>query len=317
MPESAVAPRHAVTVSIDLSRIRQNAESILRATGVPLIAVVKADAYGLGASEVAGAIGDLVDAFYVFDAAEAVRARLWEIAGRRIIALNADWNDPNEFLSRHIQPVVWTRQRAAALRAAHPVLSIDTGQQRFACPVSDAPGVCDAGDCGEIMTHAITLSQVHQFANLVQDWGDRMLFLHAAGSALLDKPEAWFNAVRPGLALYQGAVRVCTRLVDVRDSAGPAGYSGFICPRFGVILAGYSNGIRPGPCRLNGQSRRVLEVGMQSAFVEAGRDDSVGDEVELLANTPGIDLPDLAGAWGSSQQEVLVRLCEAGKRNYR
>lgn len=317
MPQVADPAHHAVTVSIDLSRIRRNAESILRATGVPLIAVVKADAYGLGASEVAGAIGDLVDAFYVFDAAEAVRARLWEIAGRRIIALNADWNDPNEFLSRHIQPVVWTRQRATALRPAHPVLSIDTGQQRFACPASDAPSVCDAGDCGEIMTHAITLSQVHQFAKLVQDLGDRMLFLHVAGSALLDESRAWFNAVRPGLALYQGAVRVCAPLVDVRDSTGPAGYSGFISPRFGVILAGYSNGVRLGPCRLNGQGRRVLEVGMQSAFVEAGRDDKTGDEVELLADAPGIELADVAGAWGSSQQEVLVRLCAAGTRDYR
>ncbi|MDB5289494.1 MAG: hypothetical protein JWL69_735, partial [Phycisphaerales bacterium] len=62
MPASA-----HVSVRIDLARVRRNAEEIAKQTAVPVIAVVKADAYGLGAARVAATIGDLVEAFYVFD----------------------------------------------------------------------------------------------------------------------------------------------------------------------------------------------------------------------------------------------------------
>jgi alanine racemase len=310
-------PRNSVSVSIDLTRIRKNAELILQRTQVPIIAVVKADAYGLGAIEVAQSIGDLVDCFYVFDSAEAVEARLWDIAHRRTISLHSDWNDPQELLARHIQPVVWSVDRAIALREAMPVLSIDTGQQRFSCPANQAVAVRDAGNCVEVMTHAVTLPQVDRFLEAIADWDQSKLFLHAAGSALLDQPRARLNAVRPGLALYRGAVRASAHLVEARDSTGPAGYTGFQVRRFGVILAGYSNGLRPGPCRVNGQLRRVIEVGMQSAFVELDATDHRGDEVVLLGDEPGIDLPDIAKSWGASQQEVLVRLTKVGDRKYR
>jgi alanine racemase len=307
----------AVTVSIDLLRVRQNAEAIRSQTGVPIIAVVKADAYGLGATEVASAIGDLVNAFYVFDSAEAVKARLWGVTGRRTIALHSDWTDADDFLPQHIQPVVWSAGRARQLRGAKPVLSVDTGQQRFSAPADDARDIYHDGDCTEVMTHATNLSQVQELLRVVSSWNGNSLFLHAAASALLDQPAAWLNAVRPGLALYQGAVTVTARLVEVRDSNRPAGYSGFISPRFGIVFAGYSSGLRRGPCRINGQTRRVLEVGMQSAFVETGPEDRKGDEVMLLGADCDVDLASLARAWSTSQQEVLVRLTKAGERKYR
>jgi alanine racemase len=302
-------------VSINLARIRKNAQSIKDRTGVPIIAVVKADAYGLGAPEVAGAIGDLVEAFYVFETPEAIAARLWDITGKRIISLNTQ-ESAGDLRQHHIQPVAWSVQQAAELRVAHPVLSIDTGQQRFAAAREIADQVCIAGDCREAMTHATKIEHVDLLLQTIAGWSDRKLFLHAAGSALLDEPRACLNAVRPGLALYQGAVKVSAPLVDVRESNRPAGYTGFVTPRFGVVLAGYSNGMLKGPCRVNGQIRQVLEVGMQSCFIEAGPGDQIGDAVELLGDTPGIDLPGIARAWGASQQEVLVQLCRAGKRVY-
>jgi alanine racemase len=207
--------------------------------------------------------------------------------------------------------------RATALRQAKPVLSIDTGQQRFSCPASSATEIRDAGDCREVMTHAVTVPQVDRFLEAIADWDKSGLFLHAAGSALLGEERARLNAVRPGLALYRGAVRASAFLVEACDSTGPAGYTGFSARRFGVILAGYSNGLRPGPCKVNGQIRRVIEVGMQSAFVELGESDHRGDEVVLLGDEPGIDLPGIATSWGASQQEVLVRMTKLGDRTYR
>jgi alanine racemase len=305
-----------IKVSIDLHRIRQNALAILKSTGVPVIAVVKADAYGLGATEVATAIGDLVQAFYVFDVAEAAAARLWETTGKRTIALNWGWNDPADFLARHVHPVVWNVDQAAAFRSTAPVLSIDTGQQRFACPPQQAKEVRDAGDCREVMTHAVKIEQVHRFVDFTRSLRDEDLFLHAAGSALLDQPAANLDAVRPGLALYRGAVRVAAPLIDARDSAGPAGYTEFQSPRFGVILAGYSHGLRPGPCLINGRVQRVIEVGMQSSFVQLAVGDRTGDSVVLLGSEPEISESAIAKSWGCSQQEVLVRLTKLGQRNY-
>ena len=314
-------------IRIDTTRVRANAAAIAAHTGVPLLAVVKADAYGLGAAPVAEALTDLGDrlaGFYVFDAAEAVAADLYRRTGRRTVALHGDSTDPDDYRAAHIHPVVWTVDRARALRGARPVLSLDTGQQRFACPPTAAAEVTRAGDCQEVMTHATRPDQAERLRAFAADWHPRPV-LHAAGSALLDTPAAYFDAVRPGLALYRGAVRVSAPLLEVRDSVGPAGYTGFCVQRFGVIRAGYRNGLKPGPCRVGGRPSCVLEVGMQSAFVEIGPADRAGDEVVLLGPDDVAGNGDemswvteqaVAMAWNVSPQEVLVRLTAGTPRHY-
>jgi alanine racemase len=313
MPASA-----HVSVRIDLAHVRRNAEEIAKQTAVPVIAVVKADAYGLGAARVAATIGDLVEAFYVFDLSEAVEYRLFDLTGRRTIALRGQSDDPRDYLTHHIQPAVWTADRAATLKTAIPVLSVDTGQQRFACRPRDVAAVMCAGEIREAFTHASTLDQVRQFTQTMSEHapptGEGHLFLHAAGSSLLAEPAARLDAVRPGLALYRGAVRVTARLVEERESTGPAGYSGFVSTRHGVILAGYSHGLRLGPCIVNGRRSRILEVGMQTSFVETIAGDRIGDEVVLLGDM--LAEADVAADWKTSPQEVLTRLCGAGIREY-
>ena len=107
---------------------------------------------------------------------------------------------------------------------------------------------------------------------------------------------------------------MATPLVDLRESRGAVGYSGFSARRHGIILAGYSHGLRVGPCVINGRRSRLLEVGMQSAYIEAEDGDQVGDEVVLLGG--GLESPEIATAWGCSPQEVLVRLTRLGERRY-
>ena len=309
--------RH-VNVSVDLSRVRANAGAIKRrvGSGVDVIAVVKADAYGLGAARVAAAVGDVVDRFCVFSLGEAVEAGLWELTGKPTLTLSPPQSlDPDDFTRHGVRPAVMSAEQAAALREARCVLSVDTGMQRFACPPGEVARALEAGRCDEAFTHA---ARVEAAARLVELVGDdrRGLRLHAAGSALLDEPSARLDAVRPGLALYRGAVRVSTRLVEVRDASGPAGYTGFTpsTGRHGVILAGYSNGLRAGPCRVNGRPSRVVEVGMQSAYVECAAGDRAGGEVTLLGD--GVSEDAVAAAWGTTPQLVLVHLCASGERHY-
>src|SRR5438128_9495843 len=112
--------RH-VSVQIDLARVRANAEAIKRRVGggVDLIAVVKADAYGLGAARVAGSIGDVVDRFCVFSLEEATNSNLWELTGKPTLTLSPPESaDPQDYVRRGAQPAVTSAEQAAALREA-------------------------------------------------------------------------------------------------------------------------------------------------------------------------------------------------------
>lgn len=301
---------------IDLARVRANAEAIAGRAGVRLLAVIKADAYGLGAREVAPAIADVVAGFCVLSLAEAAETGLWALTGKPMIALRTPGSGipADDYTAHQVRPAVSELDQALQLADADPVLSVDVGMQRFACPAEHVEAIVGRGLVREAFTHATRFEQVDRFLELV---GGRGLQLHAAGSSLLDEPRARLDAVRPGLALYRGAARVTARLVEARASRGPIGYTGWrsVTGHHGVILAGYAHGLRAGgPCIVNGERRRIPEVGMQSAFVELGPGDRAGEEVVLLGD--GLTEADVASAWGVTPHEVLVRLCRLGTRSY-
>jgi alanine racemase len=306
-------PSAHVQVEVDLPRIRANAQEIAERTKVDVIAVVKADAYGLGAKPVAETLADIVSGFCVFSLDEAVQTSLWEVGRRPILSLGpSDTSAVELFVQAHVRPSVWLPEQAKAFAKASPALCLDTGMQRFSCPRENLETVLAAADFTEAFTHAIRIEQVEMLCDAFEGKGMK---LHAAGTAMLDEPRAWLNAVRPGIALYRGATRVHTYLLEVRSANGPAGYTGFEVERFGVVPCGYSNGLRPGLCQVNGADRRVLEVGMQSAFVEIAAEDNVGDEVVLLGDT--LTEANQARAWKCSEQQVLVNLAATGARIYR
>jgi alanine racemase len=299
---------------VELGRIRGNAHAIRTQVGpsVGIYAVIKADAYGLGAKMVSEAITDQVDAFCVFALREAVEADLWQRTGQPAIPIGPPESlDPAPYLAQHVRPAVSTVEQAMALKAARPILCVDTGMQRFACRPEHIDAVIAAGGIDEAFTHATTLAQVRRLVDLA---GGRGLKLHAAGSSLLDEREARLDTVRPGLALYCGAVTLSVALAEVIESRGPVGYSRFVAARHGVILCGYAAGLRRGPCLVNGQRRRIIEVGMQSAYLEAAASDLPGDRVILLGG--GLEPQEIAAAWGSTPHEALLRLTMAGIRQY-
>jgi alanine racemase len=306
-----MSPSPHVRVEIDLRRVRENAEGIRRETGVPLIAVVKADAYGLGAEQITRALAEAADGFCVFDADEARRIDLWNRTGKPALAIGPPTWEADDYLLHHVRPAVSNASQAARLKAARPVLCVNTGQQRFACDVESVPATLREGDIDEAFTHATSLAQVEILRNAVSGRVSRM---HAAGSSLLHELSARLDAVRPGLAIYRGAARVSTRLVETRKGNGPAGYGGFIAPWHGVIRVGYFNGLHAGPCLVNGRPSQILEVGMQSAFVEVSGEDQAGDEVVLLGD--GLTEQAIADDWNTSPHECLVRLTDAGVRTY-
>lgn len=306
-------PSSAVTVEVDLGRLRRNVEEIARLTGVEIYGVVKADGYGFGAQRVAEAIKDLVQGYYCFNLQEAAAAELWKRTGKPTLAMAPPGEGPSaeDYLEHGARPGVGTVQHAALLRKAHPILSVDTGMQRFAVTEKEIDAALKAGEIDEAFTHGTRVEHALTLRRMTEG---RRLKLHAAGTALLEEPAAWLDAVRPGLAMYRGIARVSAPLAEARDSAGPAGYTGFLSPRHGVILCGYSNGLRAGPCVVNGRRTRILEVGMQSAFIELQAGDRVGDRVTLLGEDLGES--ELASAWNCGAHEVCVRMGAMGRRVY-
>lgn len=309
MRNTPVQPQ--LKVQVNLQKIRDNISRIARSSGVPVIAVVKADAYGCGAAQIIPAIDDLVDSYYLFEPREVIDAKLHELTKRSFLAAACGLVDASVLLHHRIRPGIWTIEQATRWRNCDPVIAIDTGQQRFACPPEKTDEVMKAAPIREAFTHASHVTQVEKFDALTRGMNLRR---HAAGSSLLDVPAARFDAVRPGFAMYAGAVRVSTRLLDARDSAGPAGYSGFKSDRHGVIVGGYSDRLAVGVCLINGAKRRVLEIGMQTAFVELGPNDRAGDEVVLLGD--GLSEQDVAIAWRCGPHEALFRLASCGWRVY-
>ena len=209
-----------VQVKIDLGRVRENVASIARRCGVDVIAVAKADAYGLGARPVAETIADLVAGFCVFSLKEALAAALWEVARKPTLSLgpsldiDAGANWPQREFGRRSGR--W-KMRGDCARA-RPVLSVDTGMQRFACPRADVDAVISAGEIDEAFAHATRIEHVELLSSIA---GGRGLRLHAAASSLLDEPAARLDAVRPGMAIYRGAARVSCRLIEVRRRRPP------------------------------------------------------------------------------------------------
>ena len=294
-----------VTVQIDLDRVRASAEQIRATTGVRLIAVIKADAYGLGAERVADALSDVADEFAYFALAEARALR------RPGLILGPIGGPAQEHIDLRVRPAVSTGEQLREYAAAKPVLHIDTGMQRFGCRPDRVDDLLLAHDVAEAFTHTTSPDGAAMLRDLC---AGRVDTIHAAATSLLETPDAWLDAVRPGLALYRGAVRVTTRIVDVHDVSGPVGYGGFQATRVGVILAGYSHYLRPAPVLINGRPQRILECGMQTSYVSVDARDRGGDEVTLLGGP--LTEQQVATDAQTRPHEVLCRYTAIGERRF-
>ena len=301
----------ALHLALSLPRIRQNAELIVARTKVEFWPTIKANAYGLGAQQVADSLADIAAGFCFFSFDEAAELNLHNKPSI-ILGPPAANISVQDYVARRARPAVSTLVQARALRAAHPILCVDTGMQRFACPPAEIESVLKAGEIHEAFTHATRVEHAEQLASLLAY--HQPIKLHAAASSLLDQPAAYLDAVRPGLALYRGAVRISARVVELHSSKGPIGYSGWTSPtgHHGIILVGYADGLRTGPCVINQRKQRITEVGMQTAYVTLSPADAMGDEVVLLGDT--LTESDLAFAWNATPHQTILQLAKACSR---
>src|SRR5262245_15669970 len=98
-----------VIAHIDLERIRANIRQISAVAKVPILAVIKADAYGLGATRIAEAIAEQVEGFCVFHLQEAADAQIYRRTGKRTLAMGPPASmNPADFTAAGATPSVST-----------------------------------------------------------------------------------------------------------------------------------------------------------------------------------------------------------------
>jgi alanine racemase len=218
---------------VSLGNLRYNFGVVQRHLGPDVIvcAVVKADAYGHGATECARALEEEGARWLgVTSLDEAIPLRDAGIQSR-ILLMTGFWRGEEEEIIRlHLTPTAWEpgqvellEKAAAGLGIAkHPVhLKVDTGMGRLGVAPEDLPGVISALKSSPhlvlegLSTHLASsevldapsvgeqLKNFEESKRVLRNAGLQPALVHVANTgAVISRREAWNNMVRPGIALY-------------------------------------------------------------------------------------------------------------------
>ena len=342
-------------LTIDLAAVVANWKALAgRAPGARTAAVVKADAYGLGAAMVAPALYAAgARDFFVAQAAEgrAIRPLLGPDA--RIFVLSGHM--PGQDLTGLI-PVLNSAEQFFRDRALRPrgafAIQLDTGMNRLGLEPAEWAAVrsealsarTDQGTgpalvmshlmCADEPGHAANAAQLRAFREMTEGVGAPRS-LAATGGILLG-PDYHFDLTRPGIGLYGGepfaearpVVGLSLEVIQTRSlSAGEA--VGYGCAwtatrpsRIATVSAGYADGL---PRALSGsglllwagdRSAPVVgRVSMDLITVDVTDLPDVPDRLDILNARQGVDaVARLAGTIG---YEILTSLGRRYAREYR
>ena len=320
-------------IAIDLGALRQNVRTLLRALdGAELWAVVKADAYGHGAVDCAGAaLGAGASALCVATVPEALVLRR-ELPTARILVLGPASNrEVAQARDADLALVVSSDEIPEGV-AVH--VKLDTGMGRWGMSELPAP----AREVVGVMTHLATADSDPEFARLqierFRAATDPLAHLtrHVANSAAaLRLPESRFDAARCGVALYglspfqgdpaeDGLTPVLSWTTEVSLSkllrAGEStGYGRrFVAERdtwIGILPVGYADGFRRDltgtTVRAGGEPCRVVgAVSMDATAIELPRELPPGTPVTLVG--PGVPLEGHARVAGTINYELSCHI---------
>jgi alanine racemase len=301
-------------ITIDLGALRRNTARMCEAAApAELWAVVKSDAYGHGLVDAAGGAlqgGARALCVVTVQEGEALRGAF---PAARILVMAPLASREDEVARRAGLEIAVSSPDVPAGVPLH--LKVDTGMGRWGMSLEDARSVPRDRVVG-LMSHLATADepdtdfsaeQIERFARIAEGFGG--LPRHVANSAAtLAFPEARFDAVRCGVALYGlspfGDDPANHRLepvlswrsyVAIAKTLAPGestGYGrGFVAEgptRIGVVPVGYGDGFRRGLSRtevlVGGTRRRVVgRISMDALTVELG-DEDVGTPVTLLGD---------------------------------
>ncbi len=261
MPTTSPALEQAGAIlEIDLGALGANYENLRqRSAPAECAAVVKADAYGLGAARVGPKLAAMgCRTFFVAHLAEGIALRRALGPGPSVYVLNGPLPETDsDFLAHDLTPVLNSPQqleqwrRAAGDKSLAAALHIDTGMARLGLTANEA-GELAAGprrgterlaglDLQFIISHLACADQPGHALNRAQrqSFESHLAALPPARGSLANSsgiflgPAYHFDLVRPGIALYGGnptpdranpmaeVVRLRGRIIQVREIDTP------------------------------------------------------------------------------------------------
>jgi alanine racemase len=342
-------------LQIDLDAIIANWRMVQRRVEPAYAAaVVKADAYGLGAATVATALSKAGCArFYVAWPSEGAALRRALGATPEITVFHGPTPDTMDVFRMHqLVPVLnhleqielWITGNVSPRPAA---VHVDVGMNRLglaeahwvtASKMLPKPSrVVGHLSCGD-ETSPLNAQQLEIFERASKFWPGAPRSLSATGGSYLGAPYH-FEEVRPGIGLYGGGpalakeshphvvVTIKAPVLQIRDiKKGTAvGYGASWAADADTTLAtvglGYADGFlrsasNKGMAFVGGQKRPIVgRVSMDLIVVDVtGLSVSPGDDIEFLG--PNMPISEVAGAMGTIDYEILTRLGSRFERSY-
>ena len=221
------APASQATLEIDLAAVARNWNALRErlAEGSECGAVLKADAYGLGAAEVAQALGKAgCRRFFVAHLGEALALRNIVPSKSRIFVLNGVLEGEEQgYAADNIVPVLndpgqvqrWSRHAGKVGRSLLAAIHVDTGMSRLGMTPAEATALATSRKSMEGVALAYVMSHLARAEEAVETNREQLAALKAlrarwpgipaslANSSGIFLGEAWhLDLVRPGAALY-------------------------------------------------------------------------------------------------------------------
>lgn len=364
-------PQRPTWVEIDLSAIANNTRRIAEIVGprVRILASLKADAYGHGAVKVARTV--LHNGASMLGVATVSEAKPLREAGIRAPILIFGYTPPwqmREAVHLDLTVTLYALEAAQALSRAATALNkavkvhvkVDTGMGRLGIraeeldeivrlveAIHDLPGIELEGlfthfATADSLDSAYARKQLARFQSVLRAIEEKHLrppLIHAANSAaMLALPEARFDIVRPGIALYgldpsdevrlpagfRPALAFKTQVAQVKVVPAGEGISygsAYVTERpttVATLPVGYADGFRRGPANwgsvlIHEQEAPILgRVCMDQCMVDVSHIPQVrvGDEVVLIGQQGKASLTaeQVARRLGTIHYEVVSEL---------
>ena len=232
---------------IDLDAIRENFQAIQEKAGVPVMAIVKADAYGHGAVQIARMLEDSCAFFGVSSVSEALELRYAGLEKPILILGHTPVELFPVVVQQRIRPAIFRLEDALALSqeavqagtTAPFHFAVDTGMSRIgfqateesadicariaALPGLEAEGLfshfatADCADLGDAKKQAVRFDN---FDRMLKDRGVSVKIRHMDNSAGLMNFENHYEMVRSGIVTYglYPSEEVDTKLLKLRPA---------------------------------------------------------------------------------------------------
>lgn len=338
------------TLTIDLDAIAANWRALAAMGAAEAGAVVKADAYGLGAAPVAGALAAAgARRFFVALAEEGAVLRRTLGPGADIFVFSGHMDgDTDTLRDAALIPLLNAPEQVQRHRAAlpgHPFgVQLDTGMNRLGMEEADwttlAPMLLAERPrllishlaCADERDHPMNAAQLSTFRRMTDGTGVARS-LAATGGILLGR-DYHFDLTRPGIGLYGGlpfgdarpVVTLSVPVIQLRDVAPgeTVGYGNTWTAarpsRIATLGSGYADGLiraMTGRARVFADDRPCAVVGRVSMDLIAADVtdlDRAPETLEILGPAQGVDA--LAAAAGTIGYEILTALGPRYARRY-